>query len=354
MRVLSMRCQPPRAVTNPRAPATTIGHTKSPHKGNGCSRSKLPVIVTGIPSQAAGREESPSAGCRYHNELVAGMRDQSLWCQSTGPQPTMPLPAPRGSPVQGLHDHAVDSPRKPPPSSPSSSCSEVGRHHGTVVALRLLLPHGCRLAATGAANPPARPAAGTAHPRACEAAAGTRQRRNAPPRPGPGAVRTRAAAAPSPAGASPPPSPRTRSGAATGSGRHNAGSVALGLRRRGAPPTQVSPLRRLRPLLRRRPERLLRLFSHAPGRAATGSGRRIAGSVALGLRRRGAPLTPASPHRRLKRPRLLASAEGRGRGPAAVFITSCMGFRRPARAAARREESLGEGAAARGYESPTP
>jgi hypothetical protein len=118
-----------------------------------------------IPSQVASREESPSAGCCYHNELVASMRDQSLWCQSTGSQPTMRLRTPRGSPIQGLHDHAVDSPRKPVSSSPSSSCSEVGHHRGAVIALRLLLPHSCR-------DPPMRPAAGTAHPRACEAVVG--------------------------------------------------------------------------------------------------------------------------------------------------------------------------------------
>jgi hypothetical protein len=81
------------------------------------------------------------------------------------------------------------------------------------------------------------------------------------------------------------------SAAATGSDHHNAGSVALGLRRRGAPPAQVSPLRRLMLLLRRRPG-CLHLSSHASSRAATGS-------VALGLRRRGAPPTPASPLRRL-------------------------------------------------------
>jgi hypothetical protein len=65
----------------------------------------------------------------------------------------------------------------------------------------------------------------------------------------------------------------------------------------------------------------------------------------------------SKPPQTAQHPRLTASAKGRGRGLAAVLIARCTGFRRPARVAARREESLGEGAVASGYaplESPTP
>ncbi|KAG2582475.1 hypothetical protein PVAP13_6KG412006 [Panicum virgatum] len=130
------------------------------------------------------------------------------------------------------------------------------------------------------------------------------------PRPGP-VARThpakplRVIAALSPAMAAPPPGLvlQAPGRAATGSGRCSAGFVAHRPRRRGAPPTLAS-----------RPGRHCRLVSHSPDRAATGSGRRSAGSGPLG-----------------RPPR---TAEGRGRGPAAVLIASHTGFRRLARAAA--------------------
>jgi hypothetical protein len=117
-----------------------------------------------------------------------------------------------------------------------------------------------------------------------------------------------------------------RGRATIGSGRCSAGSVARGRRRRGAPPTPAS-----------RPGRLRGLISHPPGHAATGSRLRRCGGPAL-----------VSPFKRLRRPRPPGTAEGRGRDPAAVLIASSTGFRRLASAAARREGTSGEGAAAGG------